>query len=559
MGHAEQLALVLALAVLLGASRLLGEAARRLGQPSVLGEILAGVLLGPTLLGACWPEAWTYLFAPGTPQATALSGITIFAVALFMLVSGIDMDLGPVLKRSGRSLAVSIGGTAIPFLAGFAVAWLAPDLMGAAADADRLVFALFTGTAMAITALPVIAKTLRDLHLYRTDLGMIVMSSATVSDLLGWGLFAVVLAMAGAGSAEHGPGLGQGLLLAAAFIAGMLTVGRWLIHRTLPWVQAYLSWPGGVLGMIGVLALLCAAFATWVGLHPTLGAFIAGVALGDSRHLRANTRDTLDQAVSFLLVPLFFATIGLRVDFLAHFDVVLVLVVLVVACAGKIGGAMLGARLAGSPSREAAAIGVCMNSRGAMEIILATVALEAGLIGDRLFVALVVMAIVTSLMPGPLLGRILARTTRRAVASYLGSRAVLPDMPARDITAAITALCAAAGRPDAVGAVLAREDLQPTGTAGRVALPHAAVPGLTQPAIAIGLSQDGIDFRAPDGQTARIIVLVLTPPDDDAAQLDLLAELDGLLVRPGVRDEVLRLRTATEFKALIQITRHTAT
>ncbi|GDY14237.1 hypothetical protein LBMAG53_31150 [Planctomycetota bacterium] len=561
MGHHDQVTLFLALAVLLAAARLLGEAARRWQQPAVLGEILAGVLLGPTILGHVWPEAFHHLFQPGAPSTTALNGIAVFAVTLFMLVAGIEMELQAVLRRGGTALAVSICGTVIPFILGFVMAWFAPDLMGAHIGADRLTFALLAGTAMSITALPVIAKTLRDLHLYRSDLGMVVMSAATVGDFLGWLLFAVVLAMAGH-TGHDGPGLVNGLLLAVAFVAGTLTAGRWAIHRALPWVQAYLSFPGGVLGFVGVLALAGAAFSSWIGLHAVFGAFIVGIALGDSPHLRPGTRATIDQVVSFLFVPLFFASIGLKVDFYAHFDLLLVAVVLVVACAGKIAGSYLGAKLSGSGRRESLAIGVCMNARGAMEIILALVALEAKLIDERLFVALVVMAVVTSVLPGPLLARIIPPVRTRRFTAYLSPKSFLPRLAARTAEDAITELCSAvgsAGGRDAAGVageVLRRERMQATGTGDGLAIPHARLDGLTAPIVALGLAPEGIDFAGPDGRAAQIVVLVLTPDDDDATQLELLADIARIFSSAQARSDTLAVKTHTELLAHFQIERH---
>jgi Kef-type K+ transport system membrane component KefB len=183
---------------------------------------------------------------------------------------------------------------------------------------------------------------------------------------------------------------------------GVLTVGRAAMHRVLPWVETHLSFAGGVLGVALTATFLGAALAEWIGLHAVFGAFLVGVALGDSSHLREPTRGAISDFVGSLFAPLFFASIGLGVDFAQSFDLTLVLAVLGIACAGKIFGCALGARVAGMPKRQAWAVGFAMNGRGAMEIILGLLARQAGLVDDRMFVALVVMALATSMLAGPM-------------------------------------------------------------------------------------------------------------------------------------------------------------
>ena len=234
---------------------------------------------------------------------------------------------------------------------------------------------------------------------------MLVISSAMLNDLVGWIGFAVVLAllpatMTGDGGAGHGVALTIGLTL--AFLAVMLTLGRWFFHRSMPWVQAHWSWPGGMLAVVFVGAMVCAAFTEWLGIHSIFGAFVAGVAIGDSYHLTERTRDTIHQFVTNIFAPIFFASIGLRVDFVEAFDLLTVGAVLSVAITGKLLGSFLGAKLGGKTStRESWAVAFGMTCQGAVGIILGQLAYDAGLITERLLVAIVIMALITSLMSGP--------------------------------------------------------------------------------------------------------------------------------------------------------------
>jgi Kef-type K+ transport system membrane component KefB len=550
MQSADVTVMLLALAVLLSTARLLAEVALRLRQPAVVGEILAGVLVGPTVFGAIAPEWQAFLFPGAGPNATVLEGIGSLAIVLFLLVAGMEVDLSSVWKQGSAALKVGVAGMLAPFGWGLLCAMAMPDALGRPADADPWIFALFVGTALAITALPVIAKTLMDLNLYRTDLGMIVISAAILNDLAGWTVFAVILGMLGEGT---GHGVPVTVLATLMFTGLMLTVGRAIIHRLLPYVHAYTEWPGGVLSFATALALLGAALTEWIGIHAIFGSFIVGVAIGDSQHLREHSRVVVGQFVSYIFAPVFFASIGLKVNFWTHFDLWLTLLVLAVACIGKLIGAVLGARWAHLPTRDRWAIGLAMNARGAMEIILGLLALEAGLIDQRLFVALVVMAIVTSVMSGPMMRWVLGQRTPARLATLLTSQLFVRQLAAGDRRDAVRELAALAARTmgrdtDSLdAAVWAREEAAPTGLGNGVAVPHARLPGFNEAVVAVGLSNAGIDFDAPDGRPAYVVFLIVTPDDDDEAELDVLSEIARIFADPAARERVLRAGSYTEF------------
>ena len=555
--HHDITLLLLAIAVLLGAARILGELAMRLGQPAVIGEILSGILLGPTVLGRINPAYTDALFPSQGPVAVALQGLTTLAIVLFLLVAGLEIDLSTVWRQGRRAAIVSVTGIVGPFAVGLAAAWLAPRMMGAHTGADPVIFALFVATALSISALPVIAKTLMDLNLFRTDIGMTIVAAAVFNDLVGWIIFAVILAMMGGN--ESGPGIATTIWLTLAFTAASLTIGRWLIHKSLPWIQGHTSWPGGVLGFVLVLGLGAASFTEWLGVHAIFGAFMLGVALGDSSHLRKRTRTTLEQFIGFIFAPLFFASLGLHIDFLAHFDPLLCAVIFVIATVGKIGGCLIGARIAKIPRREGWAIAFGMNARGAMEIILGLLALRAGLIGEPLFVALVIMALGTSIISGPLMQWVLRPRKSVKFLDYLGTAGFAGHLNATHRRQAIEELCARVATPagiDAarlVDAVWHREQLMATGLANRVAVPNARIPGLAHPIVAMGLSSRGIDFDAADGQTSQIICLLLVPEGDDGGQWEILSNITSTLAHARMRERLLAVSGYTELRALLRI------
>ena len=556
MHQTELTAFFLALAVLLLAARVLGELARSVNLPAVLGELLAGVILGPTVLGGLAPGFFSALF-PSTPGfTTGLQAVTSLGITLFLMVAGIEVDLSAILRQGKASLVISLFGMLIPFAVGFGSAMIFPALFNQGSTADSLYFALFLGTALSITALPVIAKILIDLNMYRSDMGMILIAVAVINDIAGWLLFSTILGSLG--SEDPAAGVWVTIGLTVGFTVLMLTVGRFLIDSVLPTIQAYTSWPGGVLGFAVVGGLSAAALTEWIGIHSILGAFMFGVALGDSSHLREKTRRILDHFISFIFAPLFFAAIGLQVNVVEHFNLKLVLAVLLIASAGKLIGSFVGSKLMRFTDRESLAIGFGMNARGAMEIILGLLALQVGLIGEPMFVALLIMAMTTSIVAGPAMQWIMRHKRAARLVDFLNSRAFVPVLKAKTREDAILEL----SRPLAsiIGVrhehisekVLEREQAMSTGIGRRVAIPHARIEGLVTPVIAIGFSKDGIDFDAPDAQPARVILLLLTPKDDFQRQLQILAEVGKLFRSERAVERVLRMQSFVELMALIR-------
>jgi Kef-type K+ transport system membrane component KefB/mannitol/fructose-specific phosphotransferase system IIA component (Ntr-type) len=550
----------LALAVMLGAARLLGEIARRLHQPAVLGEILAGLILGPTILGRLLPETQAALFPAQGNVPLVLDGISSLAVTLFMLVAGMEVDLSSALRQGKATLHIAIWGMVLPFALGWGVADFFPGLLTSGPVPGGVVFPLFIATALSISALPVIAKILKDLALIKTDFGAVIVSAATINDLVGWMLFAMVLGFVRTTGAT--PFGGFPILWVVAmtltYVAVILTLGRWAIHRMMPMLQAHTSWPGGVLGFALTGALASAAFTEFIGIHAIFGAFLFGVAFGDTSHLRERTRSTLDQFISFIFAPLFFASIGLKVDFISNFSLSTVLVVLVIAVAGKLGGCYLAGVLGGMGRRESLAVGFAQNARGAMEIILGLLALHAGIIDESLFVALVVMAMLTSLAAGWTMEKVLNRPKPIQFADLLSAKGYAPDLAAETNEAAVAELAqlgaAVTGFPaeEIRAKAWEREELIPTGLPGGVAIPHARLPGLAKPAISFGLSERGVDFNAPDGLPSHLVFLILTPEDDPRPQLEIVSGIAREFSRPGRVEELARCKGFTEILAALR-------
>lgn len=401
LSHSDIVTLIMSLGIMLILARLMGEVARKLRFPMVVGEILTGIILGSSILGNWFPKFSVELFPASGNVPLALNGITSLAAIMMLFVAGMELELPLVLKQGKKAIITSIGALIVPLAIGAYVGYFHLEIFHIRPESKR-VFALFLGTALSITALPVIARILLDLGLYKSRVGTIIVAAAMLNDLVGWLLFSIVLGL----FQEHREAslaLWQTIALTFLYTILILTAAKWLINRSLPWFQKKFAWPGGVLSLAFGLCFLGAAFTEYIGIHAIFGAFILGIAFGDSEHLKQDARDIIQQFVTNIFAPLFFVSIGLRINFFENFDLTITLWILVAAFVSKLLGGFLGAFVSGLNYKESLAVGFGMNARGAMEIILATLALEAKLIDDKIFVSLVIMAIITSMVSGPML------------------------------------------------------------------------------------------------------------------------------------------------------------
>ena len=403
MNHHNLILFILQICVMLAVAMAFGQVMRKFHQPAVLGELIGGVLLGPTIFGILAPNSYTWLFPVEGTVALGREAIIKIGMLFFLFSAGLEVNLNNLRHRGLTIVMISLTGSLIPFALGYGSVLLLPELWGSQAHDETQIFALFIGTALSISALPVIARILLDIELINKEIGGIIMTSAIIIDLFGWSLFAIILSVLDPNSPHRS--LGVTLSFVVGFSVLILVSGRWLGQPLLRWARASLAWPSGFIGVVTVIVLASASLAETIGVHGIFGAFIVGIALNRSLDFEGknHAHEIIHQfAVSFF-APLYFVSVGLKADFAANFDLPLVLLIIGIASLGKIGGAGLGAWLGKMSFREALAVGFGLNARGAMEMILALVALEYGLIDHRVFVALVVMALVTSMLSGPIL------------------------------------------------------------------------------------------------------------------------------------------------------------
>jgi len=378
----------------------------KLGLPGVFGELLGGVLLGPTMIGMIFPGFFAWLFPSEGVGSSIRDGFIRLGSLFFLFLAGLEVDLRK-LKGCGRVVFwTSLSGMVLPLALGYGSVMLAPAAFGVEGEGRLQVVGLFLGISLAISALPVIARILIDLNLLKKPLGMIVMAAAMIDDLTGWALFAGILGSLEGTSFSIGQtwfSLGSVLAMLMVF----LTLGRRLGQVGLRWLQSRPGWPDGFIGLTSIVVFASAAMAEYVGIHAVFGAFLVGVALAQSSDSRHKAHEMVHHFVMGFFAPLYFVSIGLKADFVEHFSPWTICAVLLIAFAGKIVGVTIGAKMGGLSNRESFAVAFGMNARGGMGIIFAAVGLDFGLIREDLFVSLVIMSMITTLFSGPVMRWIL--------------------------------------------------------------------------------------------------------------------------------------------------------
>lgn len=382
---------------------LLAEGMQRLGQPSVMGPLIGGLLLGPSVLGVLWPWA-EHAFMSDPQQKAAVSAFAQFGVLLLLLLAGMETELR-LLQRIGRTaVAVSIAGIILPFVFGFALGELLPAEILPHPD-RRVVAALFVGIALSISSVKIVAMVVREMNFARRNVGTVILAAAVIDDTIGWMLLAIVFSLAGRGTLDA-QGIAASTLGTLAFLGVSMLIGRRLVPRLIRWANDLLASEGAVLAVILLLMGGMALATHWIGVHTVLGAFVAGMLVGESPMLTGEIDRQLRGIISALVVPVFFGLAGLDADLTILRDpklLGLTGLLILIASMGKFAGAFWGGRLGGMTTRESLALACGMNARGSTEVIVATVGLSMGILSQQLFTMIVAMAVITTLAMPPML------------------------------------------------------------------------------------------------------------------------------------------------------------
>ena len=399
------LSVLLALTVIMLTARLVGVLFAKLNQPAVIGEVVGGILLGPSLLGRFFPEVQAFILPP---DAVPILGVlSQLGVILYMFLVGLELDLGALRGTVSRTIAISLSAIVVPFAFGASLAVWLPDTL-ATPGVDRRSFVLFIGIALSITAFPVLARILGDRGLQRTPLGTLALACAAINDAIAWCLLAFAVSIM-----QDTPAAAlQTAALTALYIALMLTAGRRLAAAAVARLDRSARIGEQSVALVLVAVLLSSVATEFIGIHAIFGAFLIGTIIPHHSKVATQVTERIADIVRVMFLPAFFAFTGLRTEIgliESGQDWLICALIVLVATAGKFGGTAIAAKATGLSWRDSGALGILMNTRGLVELIVLNIGLDLGVIAPRLFTMLVIMALVTTLMTAPVLAALSSR------------------------------------------------------------------------------------------------------------------------------------------------------
>jgi Kef-type K+ transport system membrane component KefB/mannitol/fructose-specific phosphotransferase system IIA component (Ntr-type) len=538
--------------LLLVFSRLMDLLFTKIRQPTVTGDVLVGVILGPSILGRFWPSVYQKIFPSDPLQVAMLDTVAWIGIFFLLLVTGLEVNFSRVWKHRGKAAWIAISDIVIPILFSAIILFFLPSRYLINPE-QRFLFVFFISTIMTISAMPVSIRVMHDLKLLRTDLGFLTISALSINDIAGWIVFTIILGMFAHGS----PDLSFVLWLVistAIFLFLATTAGKKLIGKILSLIQRKsIEASGPALSVVLSAGLLFGTITQQIGIHGLFGFFVAGLVAGEAVDLPEKTRFTIDQFVSSVFIPIFFANIGLKIDLFKSFDFFLVILFVVMGITARFLGAYIGVKIARIPKAQHWPISALHTPGGEMHIVVGTIALDLQLINEMVFVAIIVSAIVSTLTLGPALSLMIKRIVPSKTVQ-IPPEAVL-EIADKSKLEAIKSLSESAAKIVGISAdaiyqrAKNREEGMSTGMEKCIAIPHARITDLKKSAVIFGRSKKGIEWNTPDGLPAKLIFLIVTPFDQADTQLQIYRQLVSVLLKKEYRETIIAtssIRRATE-------------
>jgi Kef-type K+ transport system membrane component KefB/nucleotide-binding universal stress UspA family protein len=411
---ASEVIFIVQIVALMVVGRLLGELMLRWGQPAVMGQLVAGLLLGPSFFGLIAPD-WQHALFPKTPEQKAMiDGVAQFGILLLLLLTGMETDLKLVRQTGRASIYASVMGIIVPFACGVALGEMLPDSMLPDPE-KRLITSLFLGTALAIASVKIVAVVIREMNFMRRVVGQVILASAIIDDSIGWIIVSIIFSLALHGAIEP-LSVAQSVIGTILFMVASFTIGRRMVFFAIRWVNDNFVSEFAVITTIMVIMSIMALITYLIGVHTVLGAFVAGILVGESPILTKHIDEQVRGLITAFFAPVFFGIAGLSADLSILADPHMALLtagLIVIASVGKFGGAFIGAELGGLTRREGFALACGMNARGSTEVIIATVGLSMGALNQNLFTMIVAMAVITTMAMPPTLRWALSRIPMR--------------------------------------------------------------------------------------------------------------------------------------------------
>ncbi len=534
------------LGVIVLAARVLSEIAKRLGLPIIVGEVSAGILLGPVIFGHFYPNAYQSLFPQEGFAPYLLQGISWLCVLFLLIITGLEIDLRAALRQGKQGVSISLCTLIFSFTGTYLISYFLPKNFypeGIPAIYVQLLLSL----ALSVIAVPVIAKILFDLKILRSAVGLNILTTGIVSDIWEWTLLAVIISYITHGSYTLWTIL-KPLLIMITYLTFTLTIGHRLVDKFLDMIGYKNMDITVALSLLFSLGFLNCTIAHLLGIHVVFGAFIAGLMAGESEKITPYMRQWLQDFVFAIFAPIFFVWVGMQLNFNGIANWMTVLLLLIVSSACRIGGAFFGSLLGGLGRKNALAVSFGINTQGSVGIIIGLIGYEMGIFNDVLFTTIVVICVLTSLSVGPLL-KWAIKGVRRPLAKFFDREHVFLDIEGKNKKHVIKTMSQLMARRTLITnassverAIWEREESLSTAIGEGVALPHARIPDLKLPILCFFRLKNPVDFGSPDDQPVRLLFLELTDQNDDGMQLNLITQVARFVASEKNRNRLLECK-----------------
>ena len=521
-------------ALVLGLCKFLGYFLMKMRQSSITGDILVGIVLGPAILGRFFPQLHLAIFPDDAVQRTMLETIAWFGNLFLLMEAGLEINFSRIWQQRGDAIKLSLMDLTLPIIISFIPLYFLPSHY-LVDPSHRLLFALFLSAVMTISALPVAIRGMRDLNILKTDVGFLILSALTMNDIAGWVIFTIILGIFSYGSLEIGF-IGRLVLLTLGFTVISLTLLRRAVDKMVTFIHHKTGEASGLkITFIMLIGALFGAITLKIGIHSLFGFFIAGTILGEAKHISERDRFVVNRLVYSAFVPIFFANIGLHLDFIANFDLALVLFMLIVGISARYVAAYIGSRWSKQHKSNLRVISIAHTPGGEMHIVVGMLAYSGGLISEKILVSVIASSLISTVIFGPWLSITVRRLRKHLIDIIFREEDVFIDVEADSQEKMLRLMSAKVAKRSKLSEaqvyheIKLREEQMSTAMGRAIAIPHARVEGLKHSHIFVFQSRIGLEWDSPDGSLVRFIVLVITPKESPNAQLQILQNMASTL------------------------------
>lgn len=542
------------LSIIIFLSRLLGEIFKKLKQPSLTAELLVGIILGPTILGRFFPQIFSQLFPSDNIQQTMLETVSWIGVLFLLLDTGLELNFSSIWRQKDNAIIIAILDIIIPMIVAFIPSFFLPDYY-LVDSSKRILFALFMATTMTISAMPIASKVMHDLNLLKTELGYLTLSALAINDIIGWVLFTIIVGLFNSNQVKFGY-VANIILFTISFSLIALTLGRKASTKIVDFFIKYkLPEPSTSFTYACILGIIFGAITQKSGVHALFGFFLAGVVVGEAKNLREETRNIISQMVHALFVPIFFVNVCLKVDFFLNFDLPLVLLITIIGIAGRYLGAWFGVSISKIPKINRNLISIAHTPGGMMEIVVAFITMELGLITQKIFTAIVCSAIISSMIMGPWMVYELNKRKKVNIVNFINFEhgvfcieSVSKLNAINEFLDKIKLIDKNVIDNEITFELTTRENMFSTGLEDGLAIPHIRTDKIKNPIILFGLSKSGLDWNSIDGKPTHFIFFIVSPKSTNDLHIEIISKIIQTYKKNNFKDNLLTLNDVTSLK-----------